>query len=449
MEPPHVVGFTLSLLQATHFPLWVSPMEASFLAPGLTESPSLKIQWCLNAECVSPAFLGAGSDVRFGFGQELKADAVPGLTPSTTPRTTAFKTTRAARELHSDGATSPTKKVVQPAVLGTLLEIGNSGSQNSEMRTGMLFDLEFFTRGSHPRQVLAEYTSKITAMKERPGPSETIAAGVGPRSMVDVEQEPALVDNNPPVVFSQAAPAAHSPAAAAHEKMLASLPQRDPRLPHIARLLKVRAYPLQVVSIMPPLMLQSRAAFQECSETLGADFSAHMLRYFSSQLAKKCGASQHHASQAFSTGKTSTSAVPSSYDCLFPEMVDHHRDPHSSGFACVEQSAPGSMIRSGSGEAQYWGRKPVPYGGNNFFPEFLDTMTVPLVFRGGEMSKRSSYVDRQTRELILIDAFLAPDSAVGTVLEVYGANGFSVLSVGVKSCEGGGGGRRRGVGEIM
>lgn len=53
-----------------HFPLWVSPFED--VSNPMAEPVTLNIEWCLNKDCLSPHFLGAGADVKFGGSSETE-----------------------------------------------------------------------------------------------------------------------------------------------------------------------------------------------------------------------------------------------------------------------------------------------------------------------------------------------------------------------------------------
>ncbi|CAD7965148.1 unnamed protein product, partial [Amoebophrya sp. A25] len=58
-----------------HFPLWVHPFEDASNPDG--QLAMLQVDWCLNAQCTSPHFYGAGADVKYGGSSETETTTVP------------------------------------------------------------------------------------------------------------------------------------------------------------------------------------------------------------------------------------------------------------------------------------------------------------------------------------------------------------------------------------
>ncbi|CAD7965144.1 unnamed protein product [Amoebophrya sp. A25] len=60
------------------------------------------------------------------------------------------------------------------------------------------------------------------------------------------------------------------------------------------------------------------------------------------------------------------------------------------------------------------------------FPEFLDTLTIPTVYKDGEILSSDSYIDMRTKEVSVVNVFMNTKLRSGTILEVnfmYGGPG--------------------------
>lgn len=153
--------------------------------------------------------------------------------------------------------------------------------------------------------------------------------------------------------------------------------------------LSIEPFPLEVVSVIPPVLLQQRSNLERCNAQIPS-LSKSMYGYLGMQTKKKC------------TG---------TYQCSPEGDWDFPAKDVSSGFTCVARD---QQIDKSS---LYYGRKSISYLGNEgFYPEFLDMMTVPIIYRDGKMRETASWTDLQTKEVVMLNVFMAPKIRAGTIL---------------------------------
>eukprot|EP00392_Amoebophrya_sp_AT5.2_P012939 g13046.t1 len=160
--------------------------------------------------------------------------------------------------------------------------------------------------------------------------------------------------------------------------------------------LEIDQFPQEVVSIVPPVLLQSRTDFKPCNAHVPG-LARNLLSYFESQIQQKCART---------------------YNCEYPS------ESSNSGFACIDRED--ENIDTG----RWFSRTPLKASGlmiqGYVFPEFLDTLSIPTVYKDGQILSSDSYVDMRTKEVSVINVFMNSKLRSGTILEVnfkYGGPG--------------------------
>ncbi|CAD7939844.1 unnamed protein product [Amoebophrya sp. A120] len=160
--------------------------------------------------------------------------------------------------------------------------------------------------------------------------------------------------------------------------------------------LEIDQFPQEVVSIVPPVLLQSRTDFKPCTEQVPG-LARNLLAYFEAQVEQKCSRT---------------------YNCDYPQ------DSSRSGFACIDRED--DNLSTG----RWFSRESLEAEGlmiqGSVFPEFLDTLTIPTVYKDRQILSSDSYIDMRTKEVSVINVFLNSKLRSGTILEVnfkYGGPG--------------------------
>lgn len=236
-----------------------------------------------------------------------------------------------------DGPVAPTVRYLQanPSNMG-LVTVGDL-QLSGLPRTGMLYGMKFVNRAMKTSEVQQNYYSGADVVNTLAGPVDTI---------------------------------------------LATEDYEDAKL-------EIVQFPQEVVSIIPPVVLQSRVPYAKCSDQVPG-LATNLLNYFEQQVKRKCDIS---------------------YNCDFPQ------EGIQSGFGCIDRDA--ENIQS---PTKYFDRESVIVPGlmveGHVYPEFLDTLTIPTVYKDGKMMPTSDYVDMQTKEMVILNVFVNTKLRSGTILQV-------------------------------
>jgi len=163
---------------------------------------------------------------------------------------------------------------------------------------------------------------------------------------------------------------------------------------HHTAQIEIDAYPDQILSVIPPVLFQSRCPMVDC-KTQVPGLSLPVGVYLSNQTAHKCY---------------------DAYTCEFPATA--LLGNKSTNFACVDRK---KQISTKADGVLWFGRPTVTLNmGDEMhgFPEFLDVMTLGQVYRDGEMRDARSWIDIQSTAIVAINIFLDPASRSGTLLSM-------------------------------
>ena len=207
-------------------------------------------------------------------------------------------------------------------------------------------------------------------------------------------------------------------------------------------------FPQEIVSVIPPVVLQARSPYTDC-DTQIPGLSNSVMIYFENQAKKKCS---------------------TTYDCDFPNKDgksafrcidrEHTIPPQETYFnresiSLRESSRTGGSSSAGGSDASSSAGDGNVYGGSSssppsadadasaasgtseatraievtdedrkvattqvFYPEFADMLTIDTVYRGGNMIDTRSYIDMQTSKITIWNVFLVPSRRLGTILSV-------------------------------
>lgn len=138
------------------------------------------------------------------------------------------------------------------------------------------------------------------------------------------------------------------------------------------------------------MVLQSRKPLVDCAALVDHDFIHTLRSYLDAQTARKCGLS---------------------YSCDSPGA--------GTNFNCVDRLSPSLS----SPAHTFFSRESTEVTGisisGDVYPDFLDTLTMPLVFRDGSMqSPIDDYVDIQTDKISVLNLLYCPRARSGSLLEV-------------------------------
>ncbi len=146
---------------------------------------------------------------------------------------------------------------------------------------------------------------------------------------------------------------------------------------------------VRVASICCRPTARSRTAYVPCSKHVPG-LATNLLNYFEQQVARKCTVS---------------------YNCEYPQ------DGINSGFGCIDRES--ENLQS---PITYFSRQSAIVEGvsieGHAYPEFLDTLTQPTVYKDGRILSTEDYVDMQTKEIVVLNVFVNPKLRSGTILEV-------------------------------
>eukprot|EP00397_Hematodinium_sp_SG-2012_P002685 GEMP01002693.1.p1 GENE.GEMP01002693.1~~GEMP01002693.1.p1 ORF type:complete len:1251 (+),score=194.05 GEMP01002693.1:508-3753(+) len=155
-------------------------------------------------------------------------------------------------------------------------------------------------------------------------------------------------------------------------------------------------YTKEVVSIAPPVLLQTRNRVVSCASLVPALGTA-MTDYFNLHIEKKCR--------------------DGPYTCKFPSMSGTAHSDRADAFSCVNRA---QYVE----DDRYFGREHVDFEESNyFFPEFLELMNLRTVYRDDKMLAAKNWVDLASSTIILVGVFLAPSERLGTVMQLKIENG--------------------------
>jgi hypothetical protein len=318
------------------FPLWVTPYEdATVNARAGAQLASLNVAYCLNPECVSPQFLGAGADVELGgkFPDNFQEAAYGvGATASSSLRGRRLAT-RAAGATHVSQA--PAKNIYA--------ELRESGA-----------DKRALTSHSPPKSQIEIGELQLTGL-----PQVGMLYGLTyvPRAMTAAEVQTNLYSNSK-IVTKLGGP-------------MATVQKADTSL-------SITQFPQEVVAVMPPVVLQARAPTIECSEQI-SELANDLDGYLSSQLQRKCA---------------------ETYSC------------NTMKFVCVDRDGDNMETDSAASPSTlFFSRESIEAQGvqiqGSVSPEFLDTLTIPVVYKDGQIMESSNYIDLQTKEISVLSVLLA------------------------------------------
>eukprot|EP00397_Hematodinium_sp_SG-2012_P000158 GEMP01000158.1.p1 GENE.GEMP01000158.1~~GEMP01000158.1.p1 ORF type:complete len:1553 (+),score=371.66 GEMP01000158.1:3372-8030(+) len=300
-------------------------------------APRLRVSWCDRADCISSVFAGTGDDVLWGM-NGIRAATFPSA--SAQKRDSTGSTFPPEPKFGNDSDASNIDKFI--------LTVGSPAQAGSKpVSQGVIFDLRTAPRAILVHEVQQMYYRDIHIIPTLAGPHEQVTAS-SRSSQVDII-----------------------------------------------------TYTKEVVSIIPPMLFQTRSPLIPCAELipgLGKD----MENYFNSQTQQKC-----HTPSASAQGSEAADANNiGPYTCSFQKEGATH------GFFCVNREE--SMPRA----TKHFGRTAVKLTSDetNEFPEFLEMLEMDSVYREGSVMDTTKWVDVQTSSVTLVNVFLAPGSRMGTVL---------------------------------
>jgi hypothetical protein len=145
--------------------------------------------------------------------------------------------------------------------------------------------------------------------------------------------------------------------------------------------LEIKPYVRETVSLMPPLIWQSRGVLKPC-DNADSSYTADLERVIASQFKSKCS---------------------TSYSCNYP----YDRPVN---YVCVDRT-----VADGSG---YWDRGAIQMIKDQVYPEILYMFTAPFVYRDGDLRGTSTWIDVRTRSVGITNIFYTPGQRIGTKLQV-------------------------------
>eukprot|EP00929_Paragymnodinium_shiwhaense_P105520 TRINITY_DN70579_c0_g1_i1.p1 TRINITY_DN70579_c0_g1~~TRINITY_DN70579_c0_g1_i1.p1 ORF type:complete len:2764 (-),score=583.45 TRINITY_DN70579_c0_g1_i1:26-8317(-) len=422
----------------THFPLWIAGRDIA-AEPELhrkgASSPRLVVEYCLNEDCVNPTFLGVGETAR---------SSVPKSAVSEEELVAALAAS-AQREAAAAG---------QPLNLEELQRAGDDDGGGMNMSAAEKLGGERRTlaqdaprAGREARRKQSSQGRQDTA-GERRLPKKPPKKGVARRGGIGGASRPAKARTLKAELAEAQQQASASDVLDATEGSGESCGDRgsclkvgvafDSGLPAEGLLygakintrpmttselqteyyagmstlkklsgptvqtaeqtvLDIGQYRSDLVSIIPPLVLQGRSEVRPCEEYIPG-LSASLDEYFAKQIRGKC---------------------QNSYSCSFPAS-----SKASSGFSCVDRT------KSLDPQVEHFGKTAIQdSSGGVLYAEFLDLFTVPAVFRQGKVQNTSDWVDLQTSSVKVICVFASPTKRSGTIMtisfEITGPGKFS------------------------
>eukprot|EP00919_Chromeraceae_sp_WS-2016_P038579 GHVR01092136.1.p1 GENE.GHVR01092136.1~~GHVR01092136.1.p1 ORF type:complete len:1256 (-),score=260.69 GHVR01092136.1:98-3418(-) len=160
--------------------------------------------------------------------------------------------------------------------------------------------------------------------------------------------------------------------------------------------LGVNLYVRETVSVMPPLILQSRGQLSTCDG--GEVFANNLQMHIAKQFTRKC-----HAS----------------YTCSFPSFLQvAANNTESVVNGTANSTNVGCVDRSIEDTSDYWDSTFVEIGAMTLVPEVVYMFDSAVVYREGEIRAVKEWIDLKTVHIVLMNIFYTPGKKIATKLNI-------------------------------